>query len=61
MALVVSLERLVMNEVEGPITNDQFLSGTSVPSLPHGALNPFGIGQYFLFFRFVSNVQTLGN
>ena len=31
------------------------------PSLPHGALKPFGIGQHFLFFRLVRDVQTLGN
>ena len=30
MALVVFLERLVMTELEGPITNDHFLSCTSV-------------------------------
>ena len=30
MALDVFLERLVMTELEGPITNDQFLSCTSV-------------------------------
>ena len=31
------------------------------PSLLHGALKPFGIGQHFLFFRLVRDVQTLGN
>ena len=30
MALVASLERLVMTVLEGPITNDQFLACTSV-------------------------------
>ena len=30
MALVVFLERLVMTELEHPITNDHFLSCTSV-------------------------------
>ena len=30
MALAVFLERLVMTELKGPITNDQFLSCTSV-------------------------------
>ena len=59
MALVVFLERLVMTEPEGPITNDHFLSCTSVSTTT--APNPFGIGQHFLFFRFVRNVQTLGN
>ena len=29
MALVVFRERLVMTELKGPITNDQFLSCTS--------------------------------
>ena len=59
MAFVVFLERLVMTELEGPITNDQFLSCTSVSIA--GVLNPFGIGQHLLFFRFVRNLQTLGN
>ena len=56
MAIVFLLERLVMTVLEGRITNDQFLACTSV-----GALRPFGIGQHFLFFRLVRDVQTLGN
>ena len=42
MALVVFLERLVMTELEGPITNDQFLSCTSVSvSLTWDFLNEY--------------------
>ena len=42
MALVVFLERLVMTELEGPITNDQLLSCTSVSvSLTWDFLNEY--------------------
>ena len=42
MAFVVFLERLVMTELEGPITNDQFLSCTSVSvSLTWDFLNEY--------------------
>ena len=35
MALVVFLERLVVTKLEGPITNDHFLSCTSVSNRYH--------------------------
>ena len=51
MALVVFLERLVMNELEGPITNDQFLSGTSVSIATAWCTKSFWDWTIFLVFQ----------
>ena len=51
MALVVFLERLVMTELEGPITNDHFLSCTSVSTATAWCTKPFWDWTTFLVFQ----------
>ena len=51
MALVVFLERLVMTELEGPITNDQFLSCTSVSIATAWCTKSFRDWTTFLVFQ----------
>ena len=51
MALVVFLERLDMNELGGPITNDQFLSGTSVSIATARCTKSFSDWTIFLVFQ----------
>ena len=51
MALVVFLERLVMTELEGPITNDHFLSCTSVSTATAWCTKSFWDWTTFLVFQ----------
>ena len=51
MALVVFLERLVMTELEGPITNDQFLSCTSASIATAWCTKSFWDWTTFLVFQ----------
>ena len=51
MALVVFLERLVMTELEHPITNDHFLSCTSVSTATAWCTKSFWDWTTFLVFQ----------
>ena len=51
MALVVFLERLVMTELEHPITNDHFLSCTSVSTATAWCIKSFWDWTTFLVFQ----------
>ena len=51
MAFVVFLERLVMTELEGPITNDQFLSCTSASIATAWCTKSFWDWTTFLVFQ----------